>query len=94
VAANKLQGYLKPVAQTVYVLPEKRADLLRKWAPTYRLRPDVEGEIEVLDAFWEFEEVAGREALAPPLLVYADLLGTLDPRNREVAEQLQGLLGR
>jgi hypothetical protein len=79
VAAEKLTGYLKPAAITLYV--EGKADRL---ILANRLRPDFNGEIEILDAFWRPQE--GEPAdVAPPLLVYADLMATNDSRNIETA---------
>ena len=51
-----------------------------------RLRPDAEGDIEILDAFWGFDNEQPMAQTVPPLLAYADLIATLDPRNLEVAK--------
>jgi hypothetical protein len=53
-----------------------------------RLRADPRGEIEVLDAFWNFEDEKDLPETVPPLLIYADLLATLDPRNIETAQMI------
>jgi hypothetical protein len=51
-----------------------------------RLRPDERGAVEVLEAFWRpIEDGDAARQTAPPLLVYADLTATGDPRNLEVA---------
>jgi len=51
-----------------------------------RLWPDERGAVEVLEAFWRpIEDGAAAPQTAPPLLVYADLVATGDPRNLEVA---------
>lgn len=82
VAAAKLEGDLVPKTITLY-LPEDRNAFLTK----YRLRADPQGLIEVLDAFWDLPPV-GRipVGIAPPLLVYADLLAIGDPRTLDQAK--------
>lgn len=80
-AAAKLTGYLKPERITVYV--EGKPDTL---ILALRLRPDVNGEIEILETFWQPDEVRQPENTVPPLLVYADLMATADPRNIETAQ--------
>jgi hypothetical protein len=46
----------------------------------------VDGEIEILDAFWDFHDTQPMAQTVPPLLAYADLIATLDPRNVEAAK--------
>lgn len=57
-------------------------------AKTLRPAKDAGGNLEVLDRFWTFDapETLAGIALVPPLLIYADLLGTADARNLETAE--------
>jgi hypothetical protein len=88
VAANRMTGYLKPATATIYVDTNKAREALTNLVTANRLRADPEGEIEVLERFWNFEGDMATRAV-PPLLVYADLLGTLDPRNLEVAEDIK-----
>jgi len=81
VAANKLTGELLPKTINLY-LPEDRSAFLAK----HRLRADPRGPIEVLDAFWKIPPAQETpEGIAPPLLVYADLLTIGDPRTLEQA---------
>jgi hypothetical protein len=80
VAADKLTGHLKPASITLYV--DGKADRL---ILANRLRPDVNGEIEILDAFWRPQDGEHTD-IAPPLLVYADLMRTHDSRNIETAK--------
>ena len=84
VAAEKLTGYLKPARVTLYV--EGKLDRL---ILANRLRPDVNGEIEILEAFWATEETNQLGDTAPPLVVYADLMATTDPRNIETANLIR-----
>jgi len=85
IAADGLTGMLKPSTQTLYVAPEKRQSSLRNLVGRYRLRPDPTGEFEILDAFWNLPRSADHAQFVPPILTYADLMSSLDPRNLEVA---------
>ncbi|MBM3392264.1 MAG: hypothetical protein FJY34_09875 [Betaproteobacteria bacterium] len=81
VAAAKLTGHLKPMQITVWHHGDP-APLLQ----AQRMRADPAGDVELIEAFWHF----GQDAeTAPPLLVYADLLGTGDPRAIEAAKLIQ-----
>ena len=82
VAASHLDGYLIAEEASVYSwLPRE------KFIIENRLRPDTQGTIEVLDAFWSVEGQA--DAMdAPWLLVYADLINSPDGRNVEAASRL------
>ena len=51
-----------------------------------RLAPD--GNIEILETFWCPELVNQPTDIAPPLLVYADLMATADGRNIEAAKEV------
>lgn len=82
VAGYKLTNYLKPQKFTIYqdtntLTPNLMAE--NKW------RIDKTGEIELLLKFWNFPTESD---IAPPLLVYADLVATADPRNLEVAKMI------
>lgn len=88
VAADKLTGYLKPATFTIYLHGKPDRLILEQ-----RLRPDVNGEVEVLEAFWDAaEEAAWRGGYpndtVPPLLAYADLMATTDSRNLETARMI------
>lgn len=86
VAAAKLVGDLKPTTCTIYTAPERRRPTLQRLAWKYHLQADTEGNIEILDAFWNFPATEQANDSVPPILVYADLRATLDPRNLEVAK--------
>lgn len=58
-------------------------------AHAHRLRADYAGNVEILDAFWDFPPDANRKDVTPPILVYADLIATLDPRNLEIARDIR-----
>ena len=89
IAADKLTGHLKPMTCTLYVPAEDRRRALQQLVSTYRMRADPTGNIEVLDKFWNFPAGAQEHDTVPPILVYSDLMASLDPRNLEVAEMLR-----
>jgi hypothetical protein len=82
VAAKLLTKYLRPQTVTIYSdsnLPKLQAQ--------HGLRRDANGDIELLQRFWKFDEWEKKKLqTAPPLVVYADLLSTADDRNLETAE--------
>ncbi len=84
VAATKLLGDLVPKTVTIY-LPKDRNGFLT----ANRLRADPQGPIEVLDTFWDLPYDAQLPvAMAPPLLVYADLQRIGDPRTLDQARMI------
>lgn len=89
IAADRLTGMLKPSTQTLYVLPDQAQRCLRSLIARYRLSPNPEGEFELLDAFWNLPRNQRHPQLVPPILVYADLLASLDPRNMTVAKAIR-----
>lgn len=80
-AAALLTGHLKPTMQTFYLKNE-----LKDFAISNRLRKDPQGTVECLKAFWRFDYPWEHAHMAPPLIIYADLLASGDPRNLETAE--------
>lgn len=78
-AADILTNHLRPENFLIYTR-ENRMDLIKN----YRLMPDKNGEIEVLDMFWKNNE--GKTA--PPLLVYVELMLEGGKRNKETAEKI------
>lgn len=90
VAATKLTDYLKPATCTIYLDPQNARETLVTLVKQHRLRADPQGNVEILDAFWNFQPGGTPPDIVPPLLVYADLMATLDPRNLEVAKRIRG----
>ncbi len=90
-AAAIYTDYLKPAVATAY-LPEGAAGKLlakarlRKAPNGLQAEP---GNVRLYKTFWpellSFENEVALRGLVPPVLAYADLLATGDPRNREVA---------
>ena len=89
VAAARLTDYLKPEICTIYLDPQKGRDTLTKLVATHRLRADPEGNVEVLDKFWNLPADPIHPDVVPPILAYADLVASLNPRNLEVANLIR-----
>ncbi|MGA2881843.1 MAG: type IV toxin-antitoxin system AbiEi family antitoxin [Bryobacteraceae bacterium] len=81
-AAEKLTRYLKPVQFTIYA-----REPIAKLIAAGRMRADPTGNVEILDAFWNFEPEDFPDVV-PPLLAYADLLATHDGRDAEAARMI------
>lgn len=54
----------------------------------YHLESVANGNIELLQKFWHFKDEWEEKGLVPPLLVYADLIASGDPRNLETAKMI------
>lgn len=78
-AADLLTNHLRPEKFLLYT-QENRMDLIKN----YNLKPDINGEVETLDMFWNNND--GKTA--PPLLIYADLIREGGKRNKETAEKI------
>ena len=73
----------RPEIVTVY-LP----DAPGRFILTHRLINAADGTMEIRKKFWPFEYTWEHPALAPPLLIYADLLATGDARCLEAAQRI------
>ena len=89
VAADRLTNYLKPATCTIYIKPERAQYALPRLVADHRLRADPNGNIEILDAFWNLPDDPTHLDVVPPILAYADLVATLDPRNLEAAKLIR-----
>ncbi len=76
-----LTGNLRPEKFTVFTDLE-----LAEVGKALRLVPDQNGEVEVLQKFWNTD--FGNTKVAPTLLVYADLISSGFGRNIETAKQI------
>ena len=84
VAGDRLTRNREPGQYTLYLPGDPGAFVIE-----HRLRADAGGDVEILHKFWQFEPAAGyAEDLVPPLLTYADLMATPDPRNHDTAKQI------
>ena len=83
VAAAKTTEYLKPEVVTIYAKVPTGQLLIKN-----KLRKDIRGEIEVLKTFWDEDKQWHNDELVHPILVYADLIATMDARNHETAKMI------
>lgn len=81
IAAAKLTHYLSPQIITLYA-----DDALPLLQYKCRLKKDNNGNIELIKKFWNFDTKTYKENHVPFILVYADLLSSLDERTQETAE--------
>lgn len=86
VAANILTGFITPQNKTIYTKGNAHNILIAK----YKFRIDEDGEIEIVNKFWNFEEEKRYKVkgIVNPILVYADLIATGDTRNIQIAEKI------
>jgi hypothetical protein len=89
-AAETLQHYYRGPEVTLFLDPPTR-DAIRQ----LRLLPDRQGPVTILKAFGEmvFGEERKRQRLAPPWLIYAELLSSKDSRAHEAAGEFRRELG-
>ena len=89
VAASQLGTVLVPEQSMLYLQPEAMRLGLAQLVKTQGLRSDPEGDVTVVEAFWNNERLALSGATVPIPLVIADLLASLDTRNIEAAGELR-----
>jgi hypothetical protein len=78
-----LTNYLEPQRFTLYTTQPK-TEIIKTW----RLLPDKNGELEILEPFWNITTGVDNKTV-PPLMAYAELATSLDGRNRETAERIK-----
>lgn len=91
IAGAMLTKYLNPEHAIIYA-----DNIPAKLIVEQQLARDREGNVEILERFWDPELLKGAEAnendradLVPPFLVYADLMATADDRNIETARMIR-----
>ncbi|MBN2264582.1 MAG: hypothetical protein JW775_02090 [Candidatus Aminicenantes bacterium] len=82
VAAAIMTNYLKPQTATVYLKREGLNEFLLQ----NRLKKDDQGDVEILELFWDPAHLRDDKGLVHPILTYADLIATADQRNIEAAK--------
>jgi hypothetical protein len=82
--AALLTNYLTPEKFTLYTDGH-----WQKVMRTLKLLPAENGDIEVLDMFWQQEDKDWTKPIVPPLLIYADLMGSRIGRNLETAKLIR-----
>ena len=80
-AGDILTNYLRPAELIIYTT-ETRNELIKN----YRLIPDEKGTVKAFKKFWKKEEE--NKSIAPPLIVFADLMNTGDRRCMETAQKI------
>jgi hypothetical protein len=88
VAAEIVTQHLNPATYTIYMDMEDDSNRLTDLVKRFRLRADPQGPIEVVQSFWNMDHFGDSFPTVPLHLIYADLLGTQDPRNISVAQQI------
>jgi len=79
-AANILTMYLKPEVFTLYT-----KDLTSEFLIKNKIHKTQDGNIEILQKFWSFDDKWTNQNVVPPLLIYADLIASKSDRNIETA---------
>lgn len=82
VAANRMLHLLVPDAAIIYAKQTPKQLIAE-----HKLRADINGNVEILDVFWNLP-VPTPGDLVPPILAYADLTATTDGRNLEAARMI------
>ena len=95
IAGEMLTYYLKPEVATVYIRNERKN--LNNFLLDNRLTKDKQGNVELYEIFWGRKLIENYDYTAHPIIVYADLMATGDPRNIETAkliyeENIQGYI--
>lgn len=86
-AAYILTNYLRPEFHTIYS-DENNDELLKK----YKFVRDINGNIEIFNKFWLYDNIENlkimnlKNCIVHPIIIYADLLNTNNPRNIEAAK--------
>ena len=82
-AGAVLTNHLHPEVFTIFT-KQPKIILMKQ----LKLVPDPAGNVEILDVFWH-DQLNYKQGLVPPLLAYADLVNSLDSRNREIADRIK-----
>jgi hypothetical protein len=78
---------LKPGAVTLYI-DRQQSHVMRDLVRDLKLRKDPDGNVELVDIFWNTRELPSFPTV-PDALIYADLIGSGDARNLEIAATLK-----
>lgn len=82
-AAAEITNYLVPKDHEIYYSDEL-IDLAKK----FKLIPDTNGNLKIYNKFWVDEADDKNKQIVSKLLIYADLMGTNNDRNRETAQMI------
>lgn len=89
VAAAQLGTVLKPEKAILYLQQGDMRLGLSQLIKSQALRSDPDGDVEVVEAFWENERLGWSGCCVPLPLVIADLQASQDARNIEAAVELK-----
>ncbi|MBD3768277.1 MAG: hypothetical protein IE928_10110 [Gammaproteobacteria bacterium] len=88
IAADAYTNYLQAKDAVVFIPEEQKSSLLKS-ARLKKRKADKEGIcIDLIEPFWAEGTASGEGDLAPPLLVYADLIHSRDARNLDTAKRI------
>ena len=85
-AAARLTRFLKPEVVTIYA--DREGGFVSNLVRQFRLRKDPDGQLQIIQPFWDLKRFASPTKCAPQLSVYADLLLSGDSRNIEAAQYI------
>lgn len=90
IAAGEYTGYLNAKDAVVYISKARMTDFL-KHARLKKAAPDGKADlkIDLIEPFWKEGRGTILQGLVHPLIVYADLVATGDPRNLDTAKRLR-----
>lgn len=85
-AGALLTNFLYPEVYTIYTRRTKM-EIMK----SLKLVPSADGKVEMVEQFWpmEIQEALEVRDAVPPLIAYAELITSLDSRNRETAERIK-----
>ncbi len=69
------------------IYSDKPTDVMKE----LRLRPSESGQVEVRQKFWSFDWKEARQGIVNLPLIYADLVGSGDPRDMRIAKDVREL---
>lgn len=84
VAGKFYTNYLRPEIVTVYIKDQKQN--LNKFLIDNRLKENENGNVEIYEYFWEYKLKNNQKTEVHPIIAYADLIATGNPRNIETAK--------
>ncbi len=90
IAAAKYTDYLIPKDALIYIEKINLANFLNT-ARLRKVQPNEKPEniIDLIEPFWKIDKKEITKNLAHPILVYADLIATGDPRNIDTANRIR-----
>jgi len=94
IAAAKYTNYLKPQVVTVYLPKEEHTNFMKatKLQKAIEWTSDDAKTVYLFEPFWNVDKnqhvLKIKKGIVPPILAYADLIGTGDSRNLEVAQRI------